>query len=92
MPISSARLQDAVAFAQAHDSPWPRSMFYPDGAYVGTREWDEKGPWTEIVGPVEPRGGPAGIVLKGGRVAAEWGERLTAVEARADALTGLERV
>ena len=72
--LSSARLQDAVAFAQAHDSPWPRSMFYPDGAYVGNREWDEKGPWTEIVGPVEPRGGPAGIVLKGGRVAAEWGD------------------
>ncbi|MGX1785227.1 serine hydrolase domain-containing protein [Bosea sp. NPDC055332] len=72
--LSPARLQAAVDFAQAHDSPWPRSMFYPDGAYVGNREWDEKGPWTEIVGPVEPRGGPAGVVLKSGQVVAEWGE------------------
>jgi hypothetical protein len=49
-------------------------MFYPDGAYVGNREWDEKGPWTEIVGPVEPRGGPAGVVLHRGRTVAEWGD------------------
>lgn len=72
--FDAGRLDEAVAFAQAHDSPWPRSLYYPDGSYVGNREWNESGPWTEIVGPVRERGGPAGIVLKGGRIAAEWGD------------------
>lgn len=76
MPISlsPARLQVAVDFAVASESPWPRSMRYPDGSYVGNVEWNESGPWTEIVGPVAERGGPAGIVLKGGAVVAEWGD------------------
>ena len=69
-----ARLAEAVAFAQAHESPWPKSLYWPDGAYVGNREWNESGPWTEIVGPVRERGGPAGLILKGGRIVAEWGD------------------
>lgn len=69
-----ARLQAAIAFAQESESPWPRSMFYPDGAYVGNVEWNESGPWTEIVGPVRERGGPAGLILKGGRIVSEWGD------------------
>lgn len=68
------KLAAAAAFAQAHESRWPRSLFYPDGSYVGNREWNESGPWTEIVGPVRERGGPAGLVVKGGRIAAEWGD------------------
>lgn len=72
--FDAARLDAAVAFAQAHDSPWPRSLFYPDGRYVGNVEWNESGPWSEIVGPVRDRGGPAGLVLKGGRIVAEWGD------------------
>ena len=69
-----AKLQAAVDHALASESPWPKSLYYPDGRYVGTVEWNEKGPWGEIVGPVIPRGGPAGVILKGGRIAAEWGE------------------
>jgi CubicO group peptidase (beta-lactamase class C family) len=72
--FDSAKLEAAVAFARAHESRWPTSLYYPDGRYVGTVEWNEKGPWGEIVGPVAPRGGPAGLVLRGGRIAAEWGE------------------
>lgn len=72
--FSPARLQDVIDFAVASESPWPRSLYYPDGSYVGNREWDEKGPWTEIVGPVKERGGPAGLVLKGGKIVAEWGD------------------
>jgi CubicO group peptidase (beta-lactamase class C family) len=72
--FDATRLDAAVAFAQAHDSPWPRSLFYPDGRYVGNVEWNESGPWSEIVGPVRERGGPAGLVLKGGRIVAEWGD------------------
>lgn len=72
--FDAARLDAAVAFAQAHDSPWPRSLYYPDGRYVGNVEWNESGPWSEIVGPVRERGGPAGLVMKGGRIVAEWGD------------------
>lgn len=72
--FDAARLQAAIAFAQGNESPWPRSMFYPDGSYVGNVEWNESGPWTEIVGPVRERGGPAGLILKGGRIVAEWGD------------------
>ena len=72
--FDGARLDAAVAFARAHDSPWPQSLYYADGRYVGNVEWKETGPWSKIVGPVLPRGGPAGVVLKGGRVLAEWGD------------------
>ena len=53
------RLAASVAFATAHESPWPRSLFYPDGRYVGNVEWNESGPWSEVVGPVRERGGTA---------------------------------
>ncbi len=72
--LDPAKLEAAVDFALASDSPWPASLYYPDGRYVGNVEWDEKGPWTEIVGPVIPRGSPAGLILEGGRIAAEWGD------------------
>lgn len=69
-----AGLQAAIDHAVAHESPWPRSMYHPDGAYVGSVEWNEHGPGSEIVGPVRPRGAPAGLVLRQGRIVAEWGE------------------
>lgn len=72
--FDSGRLAAAVTFAEGHESPWPRSLYYPDGSYVGNVEWNERGPWTEIVGPVRERGGPAGLILKGGRIVAEWGD------------------
>ena len=50
--VKPERLREAVAFVEAHESPWPRSFYYPDGRYVGIVEWNETGPWSEIVGPV----------------------------------------
>lgn len=72
--LDPSRLQGAVDFAVANESAWPRSLYYPDGRYVGIVEWNETGPWSEIVGPVAPRGGPAGVILKSGRIVAEWGD------------------
>ncbi|MGE3916993.1 MAG: serine hydrolase domain-containing protein, partial [Hyphomicrobiaceae bacterium] len=69
-----ARLAEAVAFAEDAESKWPRSFHYPDGRYVGIVEWNEKGPWSEVAGVVRHRGGPAGLVLDRGHVAAEWGD------------------
>jgi CubicO group peptidase (beta-lactamase class C family) len=74
--FDGARLDAAVEFALAHDSSWPQSLYHADGRYVGNVEWNETGPWSEIVGPVLPRGGPAGVVLKGGRLLAEWGDTM----------------
>lgn len=72
--VNAGRLAAAVAFAEARECPWPRSFYYPDGRYVGIVEWNEIGPWSEVTGPVVPRGGPAGLVLKGGRLVAQWGD------------------
>jgi CubicO group peptidase (beta-lactamase class C family) len=72
--LDASELRAAVDFALNNDSPWPRSLYYPDGRYVGIVEWNETGPWSEVAGPVEPRGGPAGLILKGGRIVAEWGD------------------
>ena len=72
--LDPTRLKGAVDLALASDSPWPRSFYYPDGRYVGIVEWNETGPWSDVVGPVAPRGGPAGVILKGGRIVAEWGD------------------
>jgi CubicO group peptidase (beta-lactamase class C family) len=68
------KLQAAVAFAVASESCWPRTFYYPDGRYVGIVEWNETGPWSEIVGPVLPREDPAAVILQGGRIVAEWGD------------------
>jgi hypothetical protein len=72
--LDPTALQTVVDFAQAHDSPWPRNFYYPDGRYVGIVEWNETGPWSEVVGPVVPRSNPAGMILKSGRLVAEWGD------------------
>lgn len=68
------RLAEAVAFAQAHESPWPRSLYLEDGRYAGTASLDEGPPDDEVLGEVRPRGGPAGLILRGGRIVAEWGD------------------
>ncbi|MFN3670900.1 MAG: serine hydrolase domain-containing protein [Bosea sp. (in: a-proteobacteria)] len=67
-------LREAVDFAIANESSWPRSLYYPDGCYVGLVEWNESGPWSDVSGPVQERGGPAGLILKRGRVVSQWGE------------------
>jgi CubicO group peptidase (beta-lactamase class C family) len=67
-------LKEAIAFALAAESPWPRSMKMPDGQFVMTYDSGEKAPDNEVLGPVTPRGGPAGMVHRGGKLLAEWGD------------------
>lgn len=69
-----ARLAEAVAFAEANESRWPRSMYLDDGQYVGTADMNEGPPWNEVLGEVRPRGPTSGLVIRGGRIAAEWGD------------------
>ena len=67
-------LKEAIAWATANESQWPRSMIMPDGQFVMTYDSGEKPPDNEVLGPVTPRGGPAGIVYQSGKKIAEWGE------------------
>jgi len=69
MTVDEARLADAVAHAEAHETPWSRDLV----EQIGDGEF-EPPPWNEILGPVYPRGGPAGLVLLGGETIAEWGD------------------
>jgi CubicO group peptidase (beta-lactamase class C family) len=63
------RLADAIAFADAHESPWRRDL---------RAQWEagtfEPPPDNEIIGPVAPRGGPNGLLLRHGKLVASWGD------------------
>lgn len=68
-------LKDAVALAEASETEWPRDM-YIDGRFVGSVHVNDQPPYDQPMGPVVPRGGPAGLILRGGRLVAEWGDTL----------------
>src|SRR5204863_2624369 len=67
-------MKDAIAFAQSIESKWAADMKMPDGQFVMTYDSSEKAPDNEIIGPVSPRGGHSGMVYRGGKLLAEWGD------------------
>jgi CubicO group peptidase (beta-lactamase class C family) len=68
--IEGHNMQDDVArYALSHESPWPRDL----RAHLEAG-WFEPPPHNEILGPIRPRGGPNGLVLRSGSVAAQWGD------------------
>ena len=69
-----ARLAEAIAFHRAHETSWPASMHLADGRYVGTASIGDRPEHAAVIGPVRPRGGPNGLILRGGRTVAEWGD------------------
>lgn len=61
---------DAIAgFALAHETPWPRDL----RAHLESGFF-EPPPDNLVLGPVAPRGGPNGLVLRHGEVLARWGD------------------
>ncbi|WP_338662383.1 serine hydrolase [Pararoseomonas sp. SCSIO 73927] len=63
------RLAAAAAFAQGHETPFPRDLLaHLEGGHF------EPAPDNEVLGPVVPRGAPNGLVLRDGVVAARWGD------------------
>ena len=64
--------QAIAAFAQAHETPWPRDPA-ADPARWGVHHEDPP-PYNRLRGPVHPRGGVAGVVLQHGREVAAWGD------------------
>ncbi len=67
--FNPAALDDAAAFALANEIAWSRNI----DDQLGKGEF-EPPPWNEILGPTKPRGGPAGLVMRHGRIAAQWGD------------------
>jgi CubicO group peptidase (beta-lactamase class C family) len=65
-------LRAAVEYHLAHESAWPRDFVTASGRYVGVA--DEPETSGDVLGPVRPRGGPNGLVLRGGYIVAEWGD------------------
>jgi CubicO group peptidase (beta-lactamase class C family) len=63
---------EAIAFAQAHEVPWPRDP-QADPAHWGVHH-DDPPPFNRLRGPVHPRGGVSGVIRLGGEEVARWGE------------------
>jgi CubicO group peptidase (beta-lactamase class C family) len=67
--IDPAALAEAVAFAEAHDSPFPCDL----RAHLEAGFF-EPPPDNAILGPVSPRGEPNGLLVRHGRPVARWGD------------------
>ncbi len=63
------RLKHAVEYAFQHETAWARDL--PKSIYANFPEAPEYG---GILGPTKERGGPNGLIIRGGRIVAEWGD------------------
>ncbi|MCB0373774.1 MAG: serine hydrolase [Muricauda sp.] len=66
--IDQAQLDNAVAFANNNEYSGSRDL------RIAILEGFKQEPFHQILGPTKKRGGPAGIILKNGRVLASWGD------------------
>ena len=67
--LDPAALAAAARHAAEHETPWRRDL-----AHMIATDFGEEPPWNEALGPVRPRGGPNGLVLRHGQIVAEWGD------------------
>lgn len=66
--MDAALLAEAVAYARENETRWPTNLRQTlEESLAG-------GPHGEIIGPVKDRGGPNGLIVRGGYIIAEWGE------------------
>jgi hypothetical protein len=65
--LSAEGVADAIAHAQAHETPWVTNL----SEHLNAGHF-EPPPWNEIIGPTRGRGGPSGVIIAGGKIAAEW--------------------
>ncbi|MGZ8256023.1 MAG: hypothetical protein ACXWVT_14300, partial [Burkholderiaceae bacterium] len=70
--MSGMQFDDAIAFAQSHEIPWPRDPA-ADPARWGVHH-DDPPPFNRLRGPVHPRGGVSGVIRVRGEEVAAWGE------------------
>src|SRR5258708_6004202 len=67
--LDAAAVAAAASYAAEHETPWGRDL-----AEIIEPDFGEERRWNEALGPVRPRGGPNGLVLRHGRIVAEWGD------------------
>jgi len=67
--MNDALMQQAIAYAQAHETSWDRSV---EGVF-GVHQKDPP-PWNRLWGPLHDRGPVSGLVVQEGRTIASWGE------------------
>ncbi len=65
--FDAARLRAAVAYAQASESDTKTDVESLTAARASE-------PFNSIIGPVAPRGGASGLIIRNGYIAAEWGD------------------
>jgi CubicO group peptidase (beta-lactamase class C family) len=63
------KLDRAVGIALENETPWSRDI----ADQLGKGEF-EPPPWNKVLGPTGIRGGPAGLVVRAGKIAVEWGD------------------
>ncbi|HEY8468941.1 MAG TPA: hypothetical protein VIL18_04830, partial [Longimicrobiales bacterium] len=66
--MDAAALEEAVAYARENETQWPTNLRQALQRSLAS------GPHGEIIGPVKDRGGPNGLIVRGGYIIAEWGE------------------
>lgn len=77
LPAAAQALwREVAAFAQAHETPWPRDPLATPGP--GQQPWgvhhDDPPPYNRLRGPVHARAGSSGVVFQRGVEVAAWGE------------------
>jgi len=66
--IKKAELEKAVSFAEENEYSGSRDL------RIAIVKGFEREPYHQILGPTKKRGGPAGMILKGGYIIAKWGD------------------
>ncbi|MFC4701264.1 serine hydrolase domain-containing protein [Glaciecola siphonariae] len=66
--FNKSALNDAVSFAQSNEYSGSRDL------RIAIFDGFKREPFHEILGPTKKRGGPAGMILKDGYIAAQWGD------------------
>jgi CubicO group peptidase (beta-lactamase class C family) len=67
--FDATMLDEAVRFAAAHETAWPRDL----RAHLEAGFF-EPPPFNEILGPIGTRGAANGLILRHGRMVASWGD------------------
>ena len=62
-------IEAVIAFAQDNESSMDRDI----GRELARGHFEEPAPDGDVIGPTEPRSDPSGMVVKNGRIVAEWG-------------------
>ena len=66
--FDAARLDSAISFAVAAESPQPRDLALTIPLSFAREPFDA------VIGPTRPRGDPTGLIVRHGRVVARWGD------------------